>query len=64
MQERVRIAIIVDVAAIVLKSVADDEIFDLHDYVVAADLVENFLCDIDVWCLVLDNHAWAEMLRI
>ena len=47
-----------------LKAVADDEIFYLHDYVVAAYLVEDLLRDVDVRRLVLDNHSWTEMLRI
>lgn len=47
-----------------LKAVADDEIFYFHDYVVAANLIEHLLCDVDVRGFVLDNHSWTELLRI
>ena len=47
-----------------LKTVTDDEIFYLHDYVVAAYLVEDLLRDVDVRSLVLDNHSRAELLSI
>ena len=47
-----------------LKTVADDEIFYLHDYVVAAYLVEDLLRDVDVRGFVLDNHSWTELLII
>lgn len=47
-----------------LKTVADDEIFYFHDYVVAAYLVEDLLRDVDVRGFVLDNHSWTEVLRI
>ena len=47
-----------------LKAVADDEIFYLHDYVVAAYLVEDLLRDVDVRSLVLDNHSRTELLSI
>ena len=47
-----------------LKTIADDEIFYLHDYVVAAYLVEDLLRDVDVWGFVLDNHSRTEVLRI
>lgn len=51
-------------ATIMLKTVADDEIFYFHDYVVAAYLVEDLLRDVDVRGFVLDNHSWTELLSI
>ena len=63
-QKRVCLVVIVHVATIMLKTVTDDEIFYLHDYVVAAYLVEDLLRDVDVWGFVLDNHSRTELLRI
>lgn len=48
---------IIDLATIMVESVADYEIIDTEDDVVAEDLTENFACNGNIGCLVLDYHT-------
>ena len=50
--------VIIHFAAIVLHSVANNQIVDMQQHVVNRDLVEDFLGNGNVGCLVLDNHQW------
>ena len=64
LKERIGLVVVIDVATVVLESVADDEVINLHHDVVAANLVENLLRDIDVGSFVFDNHARLKLLIV
>ena len=51
---------IIHAATIVGETVADDEVIDPEDKVVATNLVEHLLGDRNVGCLVFNNHARGE----
>lgn len=56
-EESVGVAGIIHAAAVVVDSVAHDEVIDLHDQIVAADLIEHALGNLNVRALVFNNHA-------
>ena len=64
LKERIGVVGVVHLAAVVLQTVADYQIFHTHYDVVAAYLVEHLLGDVDVRCLVFYDHARMKMLVV
>ena len=50
------LAFIIHLAAIVLKAIADNEIFDMQNHVVAGNLGEDVVCDGNVRGFVFHNE--------
>ena len=55
-KKAVRAFLVIHVAAVMLHSIANDEVGYTHGYVVPAYLVKYPLSDIDGGCLVFNNH--------
>lgn len=49
---------VVDVTTVVLESVGDDKVGDMHDNVIARNLVERVLAELDGRSLIFHYHAW------
>ena len=64
LQELVGLMLIIHLAAIVRKTVADDEVIDVQHHIVARNLIEDFLRDFHMRGLVLDDHLRTEVLSI
>ena len=56
--------LIIHLAAVVRKAVADDEVIYVQHHVVARDLVEHLLCDFHMRSLIFDDHLRTEVLAI
>lgn len=48
--------IVIHLAGVCVYAITDDEIVDMKQQIVDADLIENSLCDLNIWRLVFDYH--------
>ena len=56
LKERITLMFIIHAAAIMLHSVADNQVIYFQYHIIPGDLVENGLCYFNMWCFILYNH--------
>ena len=56
LEERIALMFIIHTAAIMLHSVADNQVIYFQYHIISGDLIENSLRYFNVWCFILYNH--------
>lgn len=56
LEERIALMFIIHTAAIMLHSVADNQVIYFQYHIISDDLIENSLRYFNVWCFIFYNH--------
>lgn len=61
MKKGIPVFFYVYLATVMMKPIAYDQVLNVKYHVIAGYLVKNLLANVDVRCLVLQNHAWLHL---
>jgi len=56
LEERIALMFIIHTAAIMLHSVADNQVIYFQYHIISGNLIENSLRYFNVWCFIFYNH--------
>ena len=56
LEERIALMFIIHTAAIMLHSVADNQVIHFQYHIISGNLIENSLRYFNVWCFIFYNH--------